>query len=70
MILISGPLLFYKASAFKQAADKMNIVYKHAALYDLRLKISQHGKISISLNISTQWKKKTTGVPEKSNSTM
>lgn len=40
-----GPLLFYKASAFKQAAAKMNIVYKHAALYDLRLKISQHGKI-------------------------
>ena len=26
-----GPLLFYKASAFKQAAAKMNIVYKHAA---------------------------------------
>lgn len=40
-----GPLLFYKASAFKQAAAKMDIAYQYAALYDLRLKISQHGQI-------------------------
>ncbi len=37
-----GSLLLYKTTAFKQAVEKMIVEYQFAALYDLRLKVSQH----------------------------
>lgn len=40
-----GPVILYKTEAFKQAVAKMDIEYCYAALYDLRLKISQAGCI-------------------------
>ncbi|MCG8580119.1 MAG: glycosyltransferase [Bacteroidales bacterium] len=36
-----GSLLLYKAEALKTAVEAMDADYKHAALYDLRLRISQ-----------------------------
>ncbi|MBS2211935.1 glycosyltransferase [Carboxylicivirga mesophila] len=36
-----GSLLLYKASALKEAVEAMDADYKHAALYDLRLRVSQ-----------------------------
>jgi hypothetical protein len=36
-----GSLLLYRTSALKQAADKMDAVYRYAGLYDLRLKVSE-----------------------------
>lgn len=40
-----GSLLFYRASALKEAAARMDIDYKFAAMYDLRLKVSQKGSL-------------------------
>lgn len=40
-----GSVLLYKSSALKAAVKKMKVNYKFAALYDLRLKVSQKGKI-------------------------
>jgi len=40
-----GSVLLYKASALKAAVKKMNVNYKFAALYDLRLKVSQKGRL-------------------------
>lgn len=40
-----GSLLFYRADAVKKAAAKMNIDYKFAGIYDLRLKVSQEGSL-------------------------
>ena len=40
-----GSVLLYKASAFKAAVKKMKVDYKFAALYDLRLKVSQKGRL-------------------------
>ena len=40
-----GSVLLYKASALKAAVKKMNVSYKFAALYDLRLKVSQKGRL-------------------------
>lgn len=40
-----GSLLLYKTSALKAAVKKMKVSYKYAALYDLRLKVSQIGKL-------------------------
>lgn len=36
-----GSLLLYKTDALKVAVEKMDADYKHAALYDLRLRVSQ-----------------------------
>ncbi|MBR8534000.1 glycosyltransferase [Carboxylicivirga sediminis] len=36
-----GSLLLYKAPALKEAVEAMDADYKHAALYDLRLRVSQ-----------------------------
>ncbi|MBR3302658.1 MAG: glycosyltransferase family 2 protein [Bacteroidales bacterium] len=40
-----GSVLLYKTSALKAAVKKMKTVYKYAALYDLRLKVSQLGEL-------------------------
>ena len=40
-----GSVLLYKASAFKAAVKRMKVDYKFAALYDLRLKVSQKGRL-------------------------
>lgn len=40
-----GGLLIYKTSALKEAVSMMDVDYKFAALYDLRLKVSQKGII-------------------------
>ncbi len=40
-----GSVLLYKTSALKAAIKKMKVNYKFAALYDLRLKVSQKGKL-------------------------
>lgn len=40
-----GPLLLYKADAFREAVAQMDTYYRHAALYDLRLKIARKGRI-------------------------
>lgn len=40
-----GSVLFYKASALKCGASRMNQDYKFAGLYDLRLKVSQKGAL-------------------------
>ncbi len=40
-----GSVLMYRSSALKEAASRMNIDYKFAALYDLRLKVSQKGDL-------------------------
>ncbi len=40
-----GSVLLYKASAFKAAVKRMKVAYKFAALYDLRLKVSQKGRL-------------------------
>ncbi len=40
-----GSVLFYRASALKDAASRMDIDYKFAAMYDLRLKVSQKGSL-------------------------
>ncbi|WP_439181761.1 glycosyltransferase family 2 protein [Carboxylicivirga taeanensis] len=36
-----GSLLLYKATALKEAVEAMDANYQHAALYDLRLRVSQ-----------------------------
>ncbi|KAA6316550.1 hypothetical protein EZS27_033155, partial [termite gut metagenome] len=36
-----GPVLLYKADALKEATRRMKAEYKHAGLYDFRLKLSQ-----------------------------
>ncbi|MEG2340891.1 MAG: glycosyltransferase family 2 protein [Odoribacter sp.] len=40
-----GPLMLYRRSAFCEAVRQMDQKYRYAALYDLRLKISQAGTI-------------------------
>ena len=40
-----GGLLLYRTDALKEAVSRMDREYKHAALYDLRLKVSQKGKL-------------------------
>lgn len=40
-----GSVLFYRSSALVEAASRMDVEYKHAGLYDLRLKVSQKGDI-------------------------
>ena len=40
-----GSVLLYKASALKVAVKRMKVDYKFAALYDLRLKVSQKGRL-------------------------
>ncbi|MEA5006948.1 MAG: glycosyltransferase family 2 protein [Rikenellaceae bacterium] len=40
-----GSVLLYRASALKEAVSRMNVDYKFAALYDLRLKVSQKGDL-------------------------
>jgi len=40
-----GGLLLYRTSALKEAAARMDVDYKFAALYDLRLKVSQKGRM-------------------------
>ncbi|MCH5215653.1 MAG: glycosyltransferase family 2 protein [Muribaculaceae bacterium] len=40
-----GSVLLFRTSAFQTAADSMNREFKHAGLYDLRLRISQKGDI-------------------------
>ena len=40
-----GSVLLYKADALKEAAARMDVDYQFAALYDLRLKVSQKGKL-------------------------
>ncbi|MBQ0123159.1 MAG: glycosyltransferase family 2 protein [Bacteroidales bacterium] len=40
-----GSLLFYRTDAVKKAVAKMDVDYKFAGLYDLRLKVSQCGKL-------------------------
>ena len=40
-----GSVLFYKTSALKKAVAAMTSDYKHAALYDLRLRVSQEGEL-------------------------
>lgn len=38
-----GSVLFYRSSAVKEAAGRMDIEYNFAGMYDLRLKVSQRG---------------------------
>ena len=38
-----GSVLLYRSSALKNAVVRMDVDYDFAALYDLRLKVSQHG---------------------------
>lgn len=40
-----GGLLFYRSSALKDAAKRMDIDYQFAGIYDLRLKVSQKGAL-------------------------
>lgn len=40
-----GGLLLYRTSALKEAASVMDVDYEFAALYDLRLKVSQKGAL-------------------------
>jgi len=40
-----GSLLFYKSAVLKEAVKEMNSNYQFAALYDLRLKVSQRSSI-------------------------
>ena len=40
-----GSVLLYRTSLLKEAASGMDVNYKFAALYDLRLKVSQKGKL-------------------------
>ncbi|MGM9774076.1 MAG: glycosyltransferase family 2 protein [Candidatus Egerieousia sp.] len=40
-----GSVLLYKTSALKAAVKRMKVNYKFAALYDLRLKVSQKGRL-------------------------
>lgn len=40
-----GSVLLFKTSSLKDAAAKMTTDYKFASLYDLRLKVSQQGKL-------------------------
>lgn len=40
-----GGLLIYRADAFKEAVGRMDDDYEFAALYDLRLKVSQKGSL-------------------------
>lgn len=40
-----GSVLFYRTSALKEAVARMDREYQFAGLYDLRLKVSQHGAL-------------------------
>ncbi len=40
-----GSVLFYRTSALKEAVKRMDVTYQFAGLYDLRLKVSQHGAL-------------------------
>lgn len=40
-----GSLLLYNSKAFKEAVSRMDREYQYAALYDLRLKLSQKGEL-------------------------
>jgi hypothetical protein len=40
-----GSVLFYRSDAVKEAVSRMDIDYKFAAMYDLRLKVSQKGDL-------------------------
>lgn len=40
-----GGVLFYRASALKEAASRMDVNYQFAGIYDLRLKVSQKGTL-------------------------
>lgn len=40
-----GSVLFYRTSALKKAVSEMTSDYKHAGLYDLRLKVSQSAEL-------------------------
>ena len=40
-----GGVLLYRTSALKEAVSRMDADYEQAALYDLRLKVSQKGKL-------------------------
>lgn len=40
-----GSVLLYKADALKEAVARMDVNYEFAALYDLRLKVSQKGNL-------------------------
>ena len=40
-----GSVLLYRTSAFKEAVSRMDVNYEFAALYDLRLKVSQKGSL-------------------------
>lgn len=40
-----GSVLFYRTSALKDAVARMDVDYEYAGLYDLRLKVSQKGKL-------------------------
>ncbi len=40
-----GSVLFYRTSALKAAVERMDKDYAYAGLYDLRLKVSQHGAL-------------------------
>lgn len=44
-----GPLLFFRTSKFKEAVQSMDKEYKFAALYDLRLRLSEHS-LPVHLN--------------------
>ncbi|MCI1786431.1 MAG: glycosyltransferase [Bacteroidales bacterium] len=40
-----GSVLLYRSSSLKEAASRMKTDYEYAGLYDLRLKVSQKGKL-------------------------
>lgn len=40
-----GSVLLYRTAALKKAVRRMNVDYKFAGMYDLRLKVSQKGKL-------------------------
>ena len=40
-----GGVLLYRTEALKEAAGRMDVAYEQAGIYDLRLKVSQKGKL-------------------------
>jgi hypothetical protein len=40
-----GSVMLYRASAFREAVNRMEKEYKYAGLYDLRLKVSQNNRL-------------------------
>lgn len=61
-----GPVLLYRTSALREAAVRMDTAYDFAALYDLRLKVSEkHGLVHINEYLYTELEEDARGSGEK-----